>query len=86
MEPVSDVEEVGVDEAHGFGDVGLESGAGVEHELNPSLGSLMSNVVLQCSSNLALASKGTVDPFVEGEGFKSRHYSSAKFIITNHLH
>lgn len=61
VEPVSDEEKVWVDESQCFGTVLLEPVAGVHDELDPALPSLMSNVVLQWSSDLALAGKGTVD-------------------------
>ena len=84
VESVSHVEEVRVDEAECLGHIHLHLGAGVENEFDPSLGTLMSNVVLQCSSDFALAHKGAVDPLIELEGFKSRHFLFAKFIITDH--
>lgn len=65
MEPVSHVEKVGVGEAQCVGKVLLRLGAGVEDELDPALGTLMSKVVLQGSSDLALSSKGTVDKPIE---------------------
>jgi len=65
VEPVSDEEEVGVDEAHRLANVLLQSRAGVKAELDPALVSLMSNVVLQWSSDLALACKGTVDESIQ---------------------
>ena len=84
MESVSNEEEVGVDEADRLGAVLLELGARVKDELNPALSALMSNVVLQWSSDLALASKGTVHESIEDRGFKSRHFLLLqKFIITN---
>ena len=83
MEPVSDEEKVGVDESHRLGNVLLKSGAGVKDELDPALGSLISNVVLQWSSDLALACKGAVHESVQQRRFKSRHYFLAKFIITD---
>ena len=82
MESVGDVEQVRVDEADGLRKELLSLGAWVEYELNPSLGSLMSNVVLQWSSDLTLASKGTVNESIKQRGFESRHFSSRKFIIT----
>ena len=74
MEPVSDEEKVGVDEAHGLGNVLLEPGARVEAKFDPALMPLMSNVVLQWSSDLALACKGTVHESIEKRRFKSWHY------------
>ena len=65
MEPVSDEEKVGVDEPHGLRHVLLKSGAGVENELDPALVPLMSNVVLQWSSDLALACKGAVHESIQ---------------------
>ena len=83
MEPVSDEEKVGVDEPHRLRDVLFKSGAWVEAKLDPALVSLMSNVVLQWSSDLALACKGTVHESIQQRRFKSRHYFLAKFIITD---
>lgn len=83
MEPVSDEEKVGVDEAHGLGHVLLKSGAGVENEFDPALVPLMSNVVLQWSSDLAFACKGAVHESIQQRCFKSRHIFLAKFIITD---
>ena len=83
MESVGEVEDVGVGEADRLRHVLLESGSRVENELDPSLGSLMSNVVLQWSSDLTLASKGTVNKSIQQRGFESRHFSSRKFIITD---
>ena len=74
VESVSDEEEVGVDEAHRLTDILLKPGAWVEAELDPALVPLMSNVVLQWSSDLALACKGTVDESIQERRFKPRHY------------
>jgi hypothetical protein len=82
VESVSHVEKVRVDEAESLGNVGLHLGFGVEDELDPALVPLMSNVVLQWSSDLALAYKGTVDKSVEYGRLNPRHLSSSKFIIT----
>ncbi len=65
VEPVCQVEKVGMDEAESVGKVLLRLRARVKDELNPALGPNMSNVVLQWSSDLALACKGTVDKLVE---------------------
>ena len=73
MESVCNVEEVGVDEADGLGNILLEARARVKDELDPALGTLMSNVVLQWSSDLALARKSSVDEAIQKSGLKSRH-------------
>ena len=61
VESVSNEEEVGVDEAESVRHHLFHSGAWVEHKLDPALSSPMSNVVLQWSSDFALAGKGAVD-------------------------
>ena len=76
VESVGEVEDVGVGEADRLRHVLLESGSRVENELDPSLGSLMSNVVLQWSSDLALAGKGSVDEPVKDTSFNSRDRKS----------
>ena len=73
MESVCNVEEVGVDEANRLRYDLLDARARVKDELDPALGTLMSNVVLQWSSNLALARKSSVDEAIQESGLKSRH-------------
>ena len=62
-----------MDEADGLGNILLEARARVKDELDPALGTLMSNVVLQWSSDLALARKSSVDEAIQKSGLKSRH-------------
>ena len=62
-----------MDEADGLGNILLEARARVKDELDPALGTLMSNVVLQWSSDLALARKSSVDEAIQESGLKSRH-------------
>ena len=85
VESVGNVEDVWVDKADRIRDVLLELGAWVEHEFDPALGSLVSNVVLQWSSDLALAGKDTIHEPVKDRRFNSRHYSSSIFITNTSL-
>ena len=81
VESVCDEEEVWVNETQRLREILLNSCAGVEDEFDPALMSLISNVVLQWSSDLALACKGSVDESIEESRFKSRHITSQIFII-----
>ncbi len=65
VELVGDVEEVWMDEPEGVGQVLFYTGAGVEHEFDPALAVLCSDVVLDGSSDLALAKEIAVHELVE---------------------
>jgi hypothetical protein len=65
VELVGDMEEVWVDEPEGVGEVLFHAGARVEYELDPALTVLCSDVVLDGSSNLALAEEIAVHELVE---------------------
>lgn len=65
VELVGDVEEVWMDEPEGVGEVLFHTSARVEHEFDPALTVLCSDVVLDGSSDLALAEEIAVHELVE---------------------
>jgi hypothetical protein len=65
VELVGNMEEVWVDEPESVGKVLFHAGARVEYELDPALAVLCSDVVLDGSSNLALAEEIAVHELVE---------------------
>jgi hypothetical protein len=65
VELVGDMEEVWVDEPEGVGEILFNAGARVKYELDPALAILCSDVVLDGSSNLALAEEIAVHELVE---------------------
>jgi len=73
MELVGHSKDVGVSELDGIGNVLLNAGAGVEDKLNPTGTALVSDVVLEGSTDLTFAEEGSVDEFIYASDFSCWH-------------